>query len=114
MGKLASHPEMSKLNLACAVITAVLVGYNTNTYDLSVLILPLALLADHWLGAAFSRRRARATVIIPVLPLILSPLWFFLWLGWGRTNLMVIFLLWWLYAMGQEIMGMRTAGEGSA
>jgi hypothetical protein len=114
MGKLASHPEMFKLNLACAVITAVLVGYNTNTYDLSVLILPLAVLADHCLSARSGGRTVRAAAVIPVLPLLLSPLWFFIWLGWGRTNLMAIFLLWWLYAMRQEIMGMSAAAEGSA
>jgi hypothetical protein len=114
MRKLARHPELFKLCLACAVITAALVGYNTNTYDLSVLILPLAVLADHCLSALSGGRRVRAAVFVPVVPLLASPLWFFLWLGWGRTSLMAIFLLWWLYAVRQEITGMSAAAEGSA
>ncbi len=91
-----------RLSFACAVITAVLVSYLTNTHDLCLLVLPLALLADHC-AAHWSERQAVRSLLIPVAPLLISPLWFFLWMGWGKLNLAVIPLLWWVYAMWREL-----------
>ena len=98
--------QFFKICFACAVTTAVLVGYNTNAHDLSFLILPLALLCGlcafplpPWSGDVANR--------CPVVPLLISPLWFFLWMRWEHTNLMAIFLLWWLYAIRRKFLRMK-------
>jgi len=105
--------DRSVLNLgfACAVIAAVLVGYNTGAYDLSLLILPIALIADHCLGVLSELPRARTRLVLPCVPLLMSPLWFLLWRRWERINLMAIFLLWWLYAIRREIERIRGNAE---
>jgi hypothetical protein len=95
-----------RLSFACAVITAVLVSYLTNAHDLCLLVLPLALLADHC-AARWPERQAVRALLIPVVPLLLSPLWIFLWMRWGKLNLAVIPLLWWIYAMRRELLRLR-------
>jgi len=97
----AGDPRLLKLCCACAVITAVLSGYSTNSYDLSLLILPLALLTDY---CANKNPAAWRNLIGPAIPLLISPLWFFLWMGWERLNLMAVFLVWWLLAIRGEIL----------
>ena len=92
----------SGLCVSAAVITALLVGYSTNTYDLSLLVLPLTVVANYLLADA-----PRATrLLLPAIPLLATPLWFFLWMRWERINLMALFLLWWLFALVVE--GQRT------
>lgn len=99
--------ESFRLSVACAVIVGVLLGYSTNTYDLSLLVLPIALVANYCLGELSGQRRAKIALILPAVPLLLSPLWFFLWLRWQQTNLMAIFMLWWLFAIRHEIFRRR-------
>ncbi len=102
----ARDRQFFNLCLGCLVIAAVTVSYNTNTYDLSLLILPIALLADHCLRAP-NPRRTFSAVFLPALPVLISPLWFFLWLRWARTNLMAICFIWWIYAIWREIQRLR-------
>ena len=92
-----------RLGMACAVIAALLVGYSTNTYDLSLLIVPLVLVADYCIAAWPDKPLLQDRLIWPVLPLLISPLWFFLWMRWERIHLIAIFLLWWLFAIRREI-----------
>ncbi len=108
--------DRSRLNLAfaCAVITAVLVGYNTGSYDLSLLVLPIALLADYCLGGFEGSPGATRRLVLPAVPLLVSPLWFLLWRQWERMNLMAIFLLWWLYAIRRETLRVAENSGGSA
>ena len=56
----------------------------------------------------------RRRLILPVVPLLVSPLWFLLWRQWERMNLMAIFLLWWLYAIGRETLRIAEKPGGSA
>ena len=112
MTKMARDPRLANLCIACAVIAAVTISYNTNTYDLSLLVLPIALLVDYSLRAREPRRAFKA-LFVPALPLLISPLWFVLWLRWERNNLMAIFLLWWLYLIWKEIRRVR-AGAGES
>jgi hypothetical protein len=99
------------LSVACAVIVAVLVGYSTNTYDLCLLIVPLALVADHWFQQSDRNWAAMTRLVVPAFPLCLSPLWFFLWMRWERINLMAIFLLWWLFAIRSEVVRVESKKE---
>jgi hypothetical protein len=98
----ATDARFRRLDFAVAVITSVLVGYNTNAHDLTLLVLPMALVADYL--ATGARTSGKMTLLLPVIPLLISPLWIVLWMGWERINLMAIFLLWWIYAIRQEIL----------
>jgi hypothetical protein len=107
MKRWAQQAPFFNLCLACAVIAAVTVSYNTNSYDLSLLVLTIALVLDHCLSSANSRRSLRV-LFLPALPLFISPLWLLLWLGWGRTNVMAVSLLWWCYAIWDEMRRIKT------
>jgi hypothetical protein len=110
----ANDRNLLALAFACAVITAVLVGYNTGSYDLSLLVLPIALVADYCLGGFEGLPGATTRLVLPAVPLLLSPLWFLLWRRWERMNLMAIFLLWWLYAIRRETLRVAENPGGSA
>lgn len=109
----ANGRDFLNLTFACAVITAVLVGYNTGSYDLSLLVLPLALVADYCLGGSVGLPEATRRLVLPAVPLLVSPLWFLLWRQWERMNLMAIFLLWWLYAIGRVTLPVAEKPGGS-
>jgi hypothetical protein len=96
-----------RLSFACALITAVLVSYLANPHDLCLLVLPLALLADYCV-AHWSERPAVRVLLAPVVPLLISPLWIFLWMQWGKLNLVVIPLLWWIYGMRRELLRVKS------
>jgi hypothetical protein len=109
----ADEVRSFRLSFACAMITVLLVGYLTNAHDLCLLALPLALLADHC-ATRWPERRAIRALLIPVVPLLASPLWILFWLEWGRLNLVAILLLWWVYATQRELVRLRSAGISGA
>jgi hypothetical protein len=98
------------LSLACAVIAAVLAGFNTGSYDLCLLVLPLALVAAYFAEESVESRRVGARISWPATPLLVSPLWFLLWRRWEKINLMALFLLWWLYAIHREVSRLKKTG----
>jgi len=87
---------LSHLSTACAVIAAILVSYSANAHDLCLLILPLVLVADYCRGRDWPSVRELA---LPALPLLISPLWIFSWIRWGRINFVAALLLWWIYVL---------------
>jgi glycosyl transferase family 87 len=91
------------LRFSLAVIVTVLVSWHTNAHDLSLLILPLPLVADYFIALPVKTRRRRLALIVPVLPILISPLWIVLWLGNGKVNLMALPLLWWAWEVGREL-----------
>ena len=105
--KCARDKASFRLCFAGAVIAALLVGLSTNSYDLSLLVLPLAVLV----GCRFERPLDGSSLIAPAVPLLISPLWFFLWMRWQRINLMAVFLLWWLFVLIAEVRRLRRLKE---
>jgi len=102
--------ESFRLCFSCAVITAVLLGYSTNTYDLCLLILPLALVADYWIATPPDNFRTRTISIFFAAVIFLSPIWFFLWMRWERINVMAFFLLGWFFAIRRDVLGSNPKG----
>jgi hypothetical protein len=104
--KWAQGAALFRFCIAAAVIAALLVGYSTNTYDLSLLVVPLAMIANYALATARDVRR----MLLPAIPLFVSPVWFLLWMRWQRINVMAVFLVWWLFALMAEVrrLGKRT------
>lgn len=101
MKNLASQPGLFTLCFACAIFVALLVGYNTSTYDLSLVAVPVAVV----LGASaetFDTRRQRF-LLAPMIPLLISPLWFAIGIYWRHFNLIAILLLGWLFCVRNEL-----------
>lgn len=102
-GRTTAQPEKLELQFALAVVVSGLIGWQTNAHDLSLLVLPLVLILDYCVQ--MPTRSRRFALLLPVLPVLLSPLWIVLWLAAGRVNLMAIPLLWWAWEIGREISG---------
>ena len=107
LGKSPANRSVARMAFAFALTSALYVGYSTNTYDLCLLVLPIALVIDHSIRESTEPSAQRIALIVPILPLLLSPLWFYLWLRWVHINVIAIFICWWLYALGKEILRMR-------
>jgi Glycosyltransferase family 87 len=91
------------LQFSLATIVAVLIAWHTNAHDLSVLVLPLVLLAQYCKSLPADAPQGKWALLVPVVPILISPLWLVLWLDIGKVNLMAIPLLWWVWATVKEI-----------
>jgi hypothetical protein len=94
--------DQIELRFSQAIVTAVLIGWHTNTHDLSLLVLPIVLVANYCRSSHVPVSRKRA-LLIPVLPLLVSPLWIELWLESSKVNLMAIPMLWWIWEIRKEL-----------
>jgi hypothetical protein len=90
-----------ELQFSLAILVSVLIGWQTNSHDLSLLVLPLALLANYSFGER--NLEAKYDLLVPAIPLLIAPLWMVLWLDLARVNLMVIPLLWWAWRIVREL-----------
>ena len=100
-GWLSEHPKKLELQFSLAIMVSALIAWQTNTHDLSLLLLPLVLIADCCLNPTAGA--PRFNLLVPTLPLLISPLWMVLWLVTGRVSLMAIPLLWWTLKIGGEL-----------
>jgi hypothetical protein len=91
-----------RLQFSLAVVVSVLIAWQTNAHDLSLLVLPLVLLADYCLQRRTGR--LRFALLYPVYPLLLSPVWMWLWLGVAKVNLVAIPMLAWVLVIGRELL----------
>ncbi len=102
-GRKEDQPGSFELRFSLAVVVSVLVAWQTNMHDLSLLVLPVVFIADYCLRAFPEGSRGRRGLLLPVLPLLISPLWLMLWITKGDANLMAIPLLWWVWEIGKEL-----------
>jgi len=100
-GRLASRDHL-EVGFSLAVVAAVLTSWHTNAHDLCLLILPLVLLTDYGWTTLTNFPGRKAALLIPSLPLLVSPLWLVLWLENSNINLMAIPLLWSVWQIGKE------------
>lgn len=100
-GRLAPRNHL-EISFSLTIVVALLIGWHTNAHDLCLLLLPFILLADYgWTFLADFPRR-KAALLIPALPLLISPLWIVLWLESSDIKLMAIPLLWSVWQIGRE------------
>jgi Glycosyltransferase family 87 len=102
-GRKASQPKSLELQFSLAVTVSGLIGWHTNAHDLTLLLLPLVLILDYCFGAQAGEPAKRFALLLPTLPLLVSPLWIVLWLASGKVNLMAAPLLWWCWKIGNEL-----------
>jgi hypothetical protein len=100
-GRLSEHPKKLELQFSLAIVVSALIAWQTNTHDLSLVVLPLVLIADCSLNPTAGA--PRFNLLVPTLPLLISPLWMALWLVIGRVSLMAIPLLWWAFKISGEL-----------
>lgn len=99
--KPASTGMQFDLGFALCVVVTGLVSYHSFIYDLSLLLVPLWILASH---SAMIRRAdgwTRFALLTPVLVLMLSPLQIVLVMRYGRASFLVPFLLLWTWGMAR-------------
>jgi hypothetical protein len=105
--------DQPALQFSLAVAVSVVIAWQTNIYDFSLLLLPLVLIADYSLRANPRRAVHRLDLLSPMLPALISPLWLVLWLRTGKVNLMAIPVLVWIWMIGRELSGSREQGIGN-
>jgi len=112
----SSSPAEFDLGFSLCVVITVLVGYHTLPYDLSLLLLPLTLIANHLLRHAKEVKQSRAILFAPMLLLFFTPLQAFLLMRNGHYNLMAIVMLFWIWAISREIsrQNLRTVEKSAA
>ena len=96
------------LGFSLCVMVALVVGYHTFAYDLSLLMLPIVLVADHLDEEGGVRGWMWLALLAPILLLFLAPLHWFLAFYERRYSLMALVLLFWLGAVAWEISSQRT------
>jgi hypothetical protein len=96
-------PARFQLRFSLAIIVSGLVAWQTNVHDLSLLVLPAALIWNYCKADAATGQTIRRELLLPLAPLLISPLWMVLWLRWGNVNLMTIPLLWWVWVIGKAL-----------
>ena len=98
----SAEPRKLELQFSLAIVVSVLIGWHTIVHDLSLLLLPLVLIADYGAHAPRGQSGNRLALLLLVLPILISPLWFVLWLACGALNVMAIPLLGWVWQIGSE------------
>ena len=91
------------LGFALAVVSTILVSYHANTYDLSLLFLPVLLLTNHLAGADLKPGWSRIVLVGPMLLLFISPLQMLLLQKYGKLSLLAPVLLLWAWGLASEI-----------
>lgn len=96
------QPGDLDLQFSLALVTTVLISYHVVSYDLSMLLLPVALLTNSLLAEDRLRTVAAGLVGFGIVALFLSPLQLYLSLRHKQYALMAFaFLVWWVGIAGE-------------
>lgn len=95
------------LRLSLTVVVAVLVSYHALEHDLTLLLLPCALVANFVASSRLARQK-RAALVAPVLVLFFTPLYAWLSFVMRQTDLLALVLLAWAGALWWELSRVRT------
>lgn len=93
----------SAFHFSLAIAVSDLIGWQTNVHDFSLLVLPLALIADYCFRRPPRPQGDNFALLYPAAPMLISPLWLVLWLAVGHMNLMAVPLLWWVWEIGRKL-----------
>ena len=91
------------LKFSAALLATALVGYHVVSYDLSMLLIPLALLTNYLLARVGLENSSHKLMAVAMAALFISPLQLFLSVKYKDFALMSIVLLVWFYAIAREI-----------
>ncbi len=102
-GRTTAEPENIGLQFSLATAVSLLTAVHTNAHDYCLLVLPAALIAEYCFRFLKGQPRQQFALWLPILPILISPLWILLWLVYGHVNLMAISLLWWTWSIAKEL-----------
>ena len=91
------------LGFSMVLVTAVLVSYHAFDYDLTLLLLPMALVADFVFRGGERRSGLSLALLLPIALLLFSPLHFLLGVYETRTSLLALVLIGWLAPLAREV-----------
>jgi hypothetical protein len=109
--KVAREGTTFDLGFSLVVVTTILVSYHANTYDLSLLFLPVMLLTNHLAGTELKVGRNRIALVGPMLLLFVSPLQMLLLQKYGKLSLLAPVLLLWAWGLASEISRIGSSRE---
>jgi hypothetical protein len=101
-GKTRAGGSSLHLGFSLVLVLTVLVSYHAMPHDLSLLILPVLLLANYLQNNPALQKGTRLALLGPVVVLFLSPLLLTLML-YHRVNLLAVVLLLWMWGIMREI-----------
>jgi len=90
------------LSVSLATVATVVLSYHVLAHDLSLLLLPLLLVAND-LYERGSPKTGKAALLAPMVLLSLSPLLMLLWFRYGEFSLLAPVLLLWFYGIWQAL-----------
>jgi hypothetical protein len=102
------------LGFAVCVVVTILVSYHTLAYDLSLLLLPVAISVQYLFETDGMRPVSRDLLIMVLFLLFFSPLHAVLVMREGHYDLFAVVLLLWCWALGREISTTRRLGGVTA
>jgi hypothetical protein len=91
------------LSFCLALVATVLVSYHVLVHDLTLLLLPLALLTERLSRFGWPRGTRAILLLGPMVLLFLSPLQMILWFRYGEFSLFAPVLLLWFYGISREL-----------
>ena len=91
------------LKFALALVVTLLVSYHSYAYDWCLLVLPVVAVTEQGLRSREGSLTEKMTPMLPVIPLLISPVFLILWLRWHNLSLLAVPLLLWLWAIRREI-----------
>jgi hypothetical protein len=95
-------PVVHELGFSLGVITSILVGYHAFAYDLSLLLLPVAVVFNYWLEHS-AGRAIGFWLFFPIVALFVTPLPMFLEPYRGWYSLVAVVLLLWAWGIAREM-----------
>lgn len=98
-----SSSERFEWSFSLALVTTVLVSYHALVHDLSLLLLPIALLMSNLSRSGWPRLSGSLLLAGPVILLFLSPLQMLLWFRYGEFSLFAPVLLLWFIGISREL-----------
>jgi hypothetical protein len=101
-GGLAADAEKRDLQLSMAIAVSVLIGWQTNVHDFTLLALPMILMADYCARTPLRPPGKKFALLFPISPILISPVWLMLWFVIDHLNLIAIPVLAWVWALGVE------------
>jgi hypothetical protein len=91
------------LSFSIVVLITVLVSYHAYAHDLSILFLPLLLVANYVSETSWPAGQRNLNMLLPMFLLCLSPLYLLLWFHYQHLNLIGLVLVWWFLVLWWEI-----------
>jgi hypothetical protein len=95
-------PNSFDFNFSLSLVVTVLVSYHVVSYDLSILFIPVLLLANYLLEQGEVRKTSALVIAAGIALLFFAPVQLVLSLQYKKFALMGFVLLFWMYGIAEE------------